>query len=68
MHGALGFSTGIPSIVRHLWAERSGYVLGPGFAGSGSGVLSVLTWLGSLCIEVSEPMPSVCVGSNVATM
>ncbi len=68
MHGTLEFSTGGPSIDRHLWAIRSGFVLGFEVFLSGSGLIRLLTWLGSLCIKVSEPLPPICVGSGVATM
>jgi hypothetical protein len=38
VHGVLKFSTGSPSIDRHLWAVRFGYVPGPRVAGCGTEV------------------------------
>ena len=60
-NGILGLSTGSPSIGRHLWAVRSGYVPSPGITGSGSGVRELLSLLGALDIVVTEPLPPICV-------
>ena len=68
MHGTLGFLTESPSIDRHLWAVRCGYVPGPEVAGSGSGVMELLTWLGGMDIVVTEPLPFVCVVTSVVTV
>jgi hypothetical protein len=65
VNGVLGFSTWIPSIDRHLWAVRCGYVPGPRVAECGNRLAGLLAWLGGLYIEVAEPLPPVCVGAFV---
>jgi hypothetical protein len=61
-NGVLGFSTGSPSINRHLGAVRIGYVPRPRITGSGSGVTELPSWLGAPDIAVAGPLPYICVG------
>lgn len=59
-NGSLGFSTGSPSLDRHLWAVRCGYVAGPGLVRLGPGFVSMLAWLAMLDIGVVVPAFRVC--------
>ncbi len=55
-NGSLGFSTGSPSIDRHLWAAQCGYLVGPGLVRLGPGFVSMLAWLATLDIGVVVPV------------
>ena len=59
-NGSLGFSTRSPSLDRHLWAVRCGYLVGPGLVRLGPGFGSMLARLATLDIGVVVPTFRVC--------
>ena len=59
-NGSLGFSTRSPSLDRHLWAAKCGYLAGPGLVRMGPGFVSMLAWLATLDIGVVVPAFRIC--------
>ena len=54
-NGSLGFSNGSPSLDRHPWDVRCGYVAGPEMVRLGSGLVCMVAWLSTLDIGVVVP-------------
>ena len=52
--GALGFSTGSPSLDRHLWAVKCGYVPGALVVRESAEMMCMLEWLGMFEVKVKE--------------
>ena len=52
--GVLGFSTGSPSLDRHLWAVKCGYVPGALVARESPEMMCMLEWLGMFEVGVKE--------------
>ena len=51
-NGVLGFSSGSPSLDRHLWAVKCGYVPGALLALESPELVCMLDWLGSLDVKL----------------
>ena len=56
----MGFSTGSPSLDRHLWGVQRGYLAGPGMIRMGPGFVSMLARLANLDIGVVVPTFRIC--------
>ncbi len=52
--GILGFSTGSPSIDRHLWAAKCGYVPGISIAHESLGLVYMLDWLARTDVVLAD--------------
>ena len=52
--GVLGFSTGSPSLDRHLWAVKCGYVPGVLIMRESPEMMCMLEWLGMFDVKLKE--------------